>query len=89
MIAETLCIEGIKMYYNIVVTPAYGRDYKSKKAVIEDWDKDLDFTVEPSGRYVNKQQTDQLLKTGITHIEFRYAHKTKLIILNLTTGKFS
>ena len=67
----------------LVVTPAYGRDYKSKKAVLEDWDKDLDFNTEPSGRKVNKQQLDQLLKMGVTHIEFRYNRRMFVFILEL------
>ena len=44
------------------VTPAYGRDYKSKAAAQKDWDEEKDFRINDishpdDGRYVNKQQT--------------------------------
>ncbi|MCB1711517.1 MAG: hypothetical protein KDH96_03270 [Candidatus Riesia sp.] len=30
---------------NGTLTPAYGRDYKSRKEVIEDWERDKDFVL--------------------------------------------
>ena len=41
----------------IVVSGAYGRDYKSKAAAIADWDDEKDFrirTVGIRGTYINK-----------------------------------
>ncbi len=45
----------------MTLTPAYGRDYKSAKAVKEDWDAEKDFVIADMfhpdyGRYINKQQ---------------------------------
>ena len=43
---------------SVTVTPAYGRDYKSKKAVLEDWDAGKDFRVasrNSAGAYLNKE----------------------------------
>lgn len=47
----------------MTLTPAYGRDYKSKKAVKADWESGKDFTIADmfhpdSGRYVNKADLD-------------------------------
>lgn len=43
----------------MTVTPAYGRDYKSAKAVREAWESGQDFVIaaplEESGRYVNRE----------------------------------
>lgn len=57
--------------------PAYGRDYKSAKAVQADFDANKDFLIfdmfsQDDGRYVNSEQ----LKTGDT-LAVRYANKTK------------
>ena len=43
----------------ITLVPAYGRDYKSGKAVQEDWDAGKDFVIndmshKDDGRYINK-----------------------------------
>lgn len=38
------------------LTPAYGRDYKSIKAVKEDFDANKDFILQPDGCYINKEQ---------------------------------
>lgn len=67
----------------MTLTPAYGRDYKSKKAVLEDWDKDLDFVVNDvrqSGTYINKRQA---IEMGVREVSFRYAKLTKVFIHRL------
>lgn len=43
----------------VTCEPAYGRDYKSKKAVLEDWNAGKDFRINcfahpKDGSYVNK-----------------------------------
>lgn len=48
----------------LTVIPAYGRDYKSKAAALEDWNQNRDFILATiahpaSGRYINKQDADQ------------------------------
>jgi hypothetical protein len=44
----------------MTLIPAYGRDYKSVKAVKDDWAADKDFRISDmsspdNGRYINKQ----------------------------------
>jgi hypothetical protein len=61
------------------LVPAYGRDYKSKKAVEEDFYNNKDFKT-PSGSYTN--WTD-LKKTGLTEIEIRYNKLMKLTFVKI------
>lgn len=51
------------------LTPAYGRDYKSKKAVLADFDAGKDFVLSEGFRqsYINKEQ----IAVG-TSVQFRY-----------------
>lgn len=61
----------------LTVIPAYGRDYKSAKAVKADFDANKDFMIcdmssPDDGRYVNAEQ----LKPGDT-LYIRYQRKTK------------
>ena len=45
----------------IGVIPAYGRDYKSQKAILADWDANLDFEVSDfmnAGRKINKSDLE-------------------------------
>jgi len=61
------------------VVPAYGRDYKSAKAVLADFDANRDFIIcdmsSPSdGRYVNSEQ----MNVGDV-LAVRYANKTKQV----------
>ncbi len=65
---------------HLVVVPAYGRDYKSKKAVLADWDEDLDFRAMPRGQYINKEGA---IEHGISSIEFRYGKLAKVFVLEL------
>lgn len=44
----------------IEAVPAYGRDYKSQKAVKEDWSAGKDFQDPMSGSYLNKQDAESL-----------------------------
>jgi hypothetical protein len=51
----------------LTLTPAYGRDYKSAKAVKEDWEANKDFIIDMGpydGMSVNKQDAPK----GIYHI---------------------
>lgn len=43
----------------MTITPAYGRDYKSKAAVLADWLAHKDFLAQPTGRYVNRDDADE------------------------------
>ena len=61
----------------LTAIPAYGRDYKSAKAVKADFDANKDFAIcdmssPDDGRYINAEQ----LKPGDT-LSIRYARNTK------------
>jgi hypothetical protein len=61
----------------LTVVPAYGRDYKSKKAVQEDWDAGKDFLCAGLNRgYVNKEDAPK----GTT-VTIRYAKLTKVHLI--------
>lgn len=69
----------------VTLTPAYGRDYKSRPAVITDWEAGKDFTIQHfklSG-YVNNAQILQLKEDGITHLTFRYSGNTRSFNIKL------
>jgi len=64
----------------MTLTPAYGRDYKSKKEVQADLDAGKDFLVSDmfspwDGKPVNKAQ---LLEQGLTSVMVRYKRLTSV-----------
>ena len=63
----------------MTLTPAYGRDYKSKKAVLTDWNSNKDFVISDVfngyGRYVNKPQITN------ENIVIRYDKQRKVMAL--------
>lgn len=63
----------------LTLVPAYGRDYKSKKEVIADWESGKDFQIcdisnPDDGRYVNIDQSDML---GKITLNIRYKKLTQ------------
>lgn len=60
---------------HITVTPAYGRDYKSKAAILADWNADMDFTLQPDGCYINRPQVES------GEVNVRYSRMTKVAVL--------
>jgi len=64
------------MYLSIV--PAYGRDYRSAKAVRADWEAGKDFMDACSGRYLNKDDAPK----GAT-LNVRYARLTKVCVIKV------
>lgn len=64
----------------LTLQPAYGRDYKSRDAVVADWHAGKDFLIASygpdMGRYVNKQD----LNGGTYQLNFRYQRDTKLAV---------
>jgi hypothetical protein len=58
--------------------PAYGRDYKSKKAVLEDWNAGKDFLVQDmfSSGYVNKDD-----KPADLTINIRYNKLQNIVVI--------
>ena len=55
------------------LTPAYGRDYKSKKDAIADWLAGKDFIVAATGQYANKQDLPE-------PVLLRYAKLTRVCV---------
>ena len=69
------------MLQTLECVPAYGRDYKSQKEVLADWNADKDFqivSVQEYGRYINKQDADREPGLGIL---VRYAKLQKVMAL--------
>jgi len=69
---------------NLTLQPAYGRDYKSKAAVLADWNDNKDFRIASygpdMGRYINKAEVS--LVTDIVHeLKFRYQQDRKVTVL--------
>ena len=65
----------------LTLLPAYGRDYKSKKAFIEDIKSNKDFIVAESRQYINKQQFKEL---NINEFNIRYKNLTKVKKINVS-----
>jgi hypothetical protein len=67
----------------MTLVPAYGRDYKSKKEVLKDFNDEKDFIIadlfsDGTGRFVNKQQ----LSAGTT-VTIRYQKLTKIAVVKV------
>ena len=67
----------------MTLLPAYGRDYKSAKAVLKDWDANKDFLIGDDfhggyGRPVNKQDCDRM---GFTDMAVRYNRQLKQVVV--------
>ena len=59
----------------LTLLPAYGRDYKSKKAIIEDLNNNKDFLESTSLKAINKQQFKEL---NISSFNVRYDQHRKI-----------
>jgi hypothetical protein len=65
----------------LTVVPAYGRDYKSKAAVLADWNAGKDFRIQDisspdNGRYVNKAD-----KPADVTLNIRYKRLTMVAVI--------
>ena len=65
----------------LTLLPAYGRDYKSKKLIIDDLNNNKDWLESTSGKYINKQQLKEL---NISSFNVRYDQQRK--ITNIKIG---
>ena len=59
----------------LTLLPAYGRDYKSKKLIIDDLNNNKDFLESTSLRAINKQQFKEL---HISSFNVRYDQQRKI-----------
>lgn len=69
------CRRNIQLTKTMTLTPAYGRDYSSKAAVLADFNNERDFmtnTFDEPSRLINRQQ----IRAG-TQVTFRYAKLRK------------
>lgn len=53
------------------LTPAYGRDYKSKAAILVDFNAGKDFLLQPQGVPINKAQIAQGVVVNIRYGQLR------------------
>ena len=70
----------------ITLSPAYGRDYNSKAALIADFEADRDFIIEDfqhpyCGKPVNRAQ---LVETGERQAKIRYARLLKIAVVEVS-----
>ena len=65
----------------LTLLPAYGRDYKSKKLIIDDLNNNKDFLESTSLKAINKQQFKEL---NISSFNVRYDQQRK--ITNIKIG---
>ena len=75
----------------MTLTPAYGRDYKNKQAVLEAFLGNNDFILRQvgnrwDGKPINKSD---LAATMTTVVKLRYDKLTKVIVLTLKEGKWT
>ena len=59
----------------LTLLPAYGRDYKNKKLIIDDLNNNKDFLESTSLRAINKQQFKEL---NISSFNVRYDQQRKI-----------
>ncbi len=65
----------------ITAVPAYGRDYRSRAAVLADWNAGKDFRINDvssadDGHYINKDD-----KPADVTLQIRYAQLTKVMLI--------
>ena len=59
----------------LTLLPAYGRDYKSKKLIIDDLNNNRDWLESTTRKYINKQQLKEL---NISSFNVRYDQQRKI-----------
>lgn len=69
----------------LIVSPAYGRDYKNQESVLADWNMGKDFIVETfndpyCGKLCNKQDIE---RTNYDRVQIRYAKMTKFVMVEV------
>jgi len=60
---------------DLILTPAYGRDYNSKDAVLADYKAGKDFMLQPQGCYIS------IRDVGYNNVKFRYSKLRKAFYL--------
>jgi hypothetical protein len=72
------------MIKTAAVTPANGRDYRSKAALLKDWEEGKDFMLHYLGRVqrFSSRDVDSLKNEGFTGLQFRYSNQRNTFIFN-------
>lgn len=60
------------------LVPAYGRDYKSKEALVADWNEGKDFRI-AGGPYID---AGSAARYGIQSVTIRYSQLRKVAVLH-------
>ena len=71
---------GDVMFNQLNLQPAYGRDYKSKAALLVDWNEGKDFLECGTSRYINRSDFNKYC-SHITSINFRYGGMRKKLVV--------
>lgn len=61
----------------LVLTPAYGRDYRSKAEVMADWNANKDFIISHTGQTISKSCAPKMAT-----MEIRYWRLRKLTLIH-------
>jgi hypothetical protein len=69
----------------MTLVPAYGRDYRSKAAILADFQADKDFIIaDMSSRYDGKPANRKsLIQAGVTSVHVRYARLTRIAVVKV------
>lgn len=62
--------------FELILTPAYGRDYDSMEAVLEHYHGGKDFVLQPQGCYISKRDVEENRV-----VKFRYRKLRKVFYL--------
>ena len=76
------------MNHTLTVRNAYGRDFKSKKEILEHYNSNKDFqNLNPfvSGAYVNKEGA---IKHKVSFLNVRYKNLQKIAVIDVNKGNF-
>jgi hypothetical protein len=65
---------------HITLTPAYGRDYKSRRRIKEDWDSGKDFLIAQYGHPYDGKPANKSDMKGVV-VTIRYSQMRKVTII--------
>ena len=80
--------EILKMNHTLTVSNAYGRDFKSKREILEHYNANKDFqnlNISTSGAIVNKQDAKKF-KVGFLRV--RYKNLMNIAMIDVLRDKF-
>ena len=76
------------MNHTLTVSAAYGRDFKSKKEILNYWNSNRDFQnlgINSNGAIINKQDAERF-KVG--YLNVRYNNLRKIAVIDVKKGDF-